>query len=622
VTTGWKYILSTISREHYKYVGIIATDIRDTMFLAQEVREHSPDTVLFTFGADLLFLHPEINQTLRGMLIVASYPLTNSNQLWSVSTHGETERQFVPAHRFETTRLQFPDDGSEGVYNAALVLLGDADALLGHAKGLMEFSPPFIGNASAPTSPPVWITVVGRDRLWPITAYDVATDLSTDDVKNYVYALSRESAGVIDKKYLWRGLYSESTLIFVTTFAVLCIVFTLPMLKRSHEHKDILRVVSMPGPSESKELACGWPGTWFDRILGEAVFEKHRRAGELCLLAGCASLGTFLIVLITALCIPFEMMRNPDALEGLWTALAGTATCCIAAILLLFGSTNLLLAIVKKRPLKRRPEGYRGKLKATVWGPIAAGSSAAVGLALLLSWTWIFRPSDDHFAALFTSMRSLDLLSGVSALTPLFLISIAGFVWAVGSFQRIRQLDALDGNEESSAFGRLDLGEVHRPPTKLNYMTCPSLRLPASILVRSFAVIAGAYLWLHLVRSLEYGSFYGLLVVSIFFVSLALWHGVLRFYWVWHQTHALLRHFSRKLHCASRASAFVTAFRHCPRLILPPQRQGSLTWNAQWNRLERFGCGPTAPWKRDEFSPKLWVAQRYRCRTRALPWSA
>jgi hypothetical protein len=56
-------LLSTISREHYKYVGILATDVRNTMFLAQEVREHSPGSVLFTYGGELLYLHPEINST-------------------------------------------------------------------------------------------------------------------------------------------------------------------------------------------------------------------------------------------------------------------------------------------------------------------------------------------------------------------------------------------------------------------------------------------------------------------------------------------------------------------------------------------------------------------------------
>jgi hypothetical protein len=509
-------LLSTISRERYQYVGFTATDTRDIMFLAQEVREHSPATVLFTFGPDLLFLHPEINQTLRGMLIVTSYPLSNSNQLWSVPTHPET-------------RLQFPDDSTEGVYNATLALLGDD-------KDMAEFSPPFIDmhNVSEAVGPPVWITVVGRDRLWPVTAYDVT---SVPDVKKYTYRLSCERAGAIDKKYLWSGLYSEATLIFVTVFAVHCIVFSLPLLKR-YQRTDSPRVVRMT--RKSKEPATGWLGTWFDKVFGAAVFERHRRAGELCLLAGCGSLGTFLVVLITALFIPAGTMRRLGAWGGLsWAPIAAIATCCAAAILLVFGSVALLIAIL-------RPAGDRGRLTATAWGPIAAGSSAAVGLALLLSWTWISPLwGGDYLAALFTSMRSLDLLSGVSALTPLFLISIAGFVWAVGSFQRIRQLDVLDGNAESSAFGRLDLGEIHHPPDQpSNYLTCPSLRLPASILVLSFAVIAGAYLGLHLVRSLEYGFFYGLLVVSFFFVSLALWHGVLRFCWVWEQTHNLLKHFS------------------------------------------------------------------------------
>jgi hypothetical protein len=57
-------------------------------------------------------------------------------------------------------------------------------------------------------------------------------------------------------------------------------------------------------------------------------------------------------------------------------------------------------------------------------------------------------------------------------------------------------------------------------------------------------VTAGAYLWLHLVHSLEDPVFYWLLVVSFAVVSLALWHAVLRFCYVWRQTHLLLRQLS------------------------------------------------------------------------------
>ena len=178
-------LLSTISHEHYKYIGILATDIRDTMFLAEEVHEHSPGSILYTYNTELLYLHNEINSSMRGMLMVGTYPLALSNQLWSPPWH-------------VGTLLQFPDENSEGVYNAALLLLGKA----GH---LREYGPPFDPEGESQKSalmPPVWITVVGRDRLWPVDASAVTQSISTNQgrspsgsvtaisSKEYTFALS------------------------------------------------------------------------------------------------------------------------------------------------------------------------------------------------------------------------------------------------------------------------------------------------------------------------------------------------------------------------------------------------------------------------------------------------
>src|SRR5207245_3779723 len=112
-------------------------------------------------------------------------------------------------------------------------------------------------------------------------------------------------------------------------------------------------------------------------------------------------------------------------------------------------------------PALTSPAHEREKLNPKACSPIAAGTSAAFGLALALSGSWIYQfGNGNRLAVLFSSLRSLDLLSGVSPLTPLFLISIAGFIWAVGSFWRIRQLDTLEGRAGLSDFKLLDSREV------------------------------------------------------------------------------------------------------------------------------------------------------------------
>ena len=142
-------LLATISRENIRYVGISATDVRDQIFLVREIRERAPSAILFTFGADLLYLHSDVNLDFQGMLLVSSYPLFAINQLWA--------NKGIEKAR----RLQFPDETSQGVYNAAVKLL----AYPAKPENLLEYNLPFSGRAD---KPPLWLTAVGNNDLWPI----------------------------------------------------------------------------------------------------------------------------------------------------------------------------------------------------------------------------------------------------------------------------------------------------------------------------------------------------------------------------------------------------------------------------------------------------------------------
>lgn len=46
------HLLSTISKEHYRYVGLLATDPRDKLYLAKLIRRYCPDVGLFTVQSD------------------------------------------------------------------------------------------------------------------------------------------------------------------------------------------------------------------------------------------------------------------------------------------------------------------------------------------------------------------------------------------------------------------------------------------------------------------------------------------------------------------------------------------------------------------------------------------
>jgi hypothetical protein len=135
-------LLETISREGIRYVGILATDVKDKLFLAEKVRELAPDVVLFTFDNDLLFAHPQYARTLDGMLVFTSAPLFTEGAPWLAASlragMGRDRRQF-------TSELQ------QGDYEAVRHLLG----------------------ASPVAQPQGWIAAVGNGSLWPVARLPV-----------------------------------------------------------------------------------------------------------------------------------------------------------------------------------------------------------------------------------------------------------------------------------------------------------------------------------------------------------------------------------------------------------------------------------------------------------------
>src|SRR5262249_39348604 len=73
-------LLDNIRHEGITAVGIIATDSRDVLFLAREVKKAAPDVQLFLAGSYLLYLHPDYIPYPRGALAVSPYPLALASQ--------------------------------------------------------------------------------------------------------------------------------------------------------------------------------------------------------------------------------------------------------------------------------------------------------------------------------------------------------------------------------------------------------------------------------------------------------------------------------------------------------------------------------------------------------------
>jgi hypothetical protein len=156
-------MVDTIRRQRVRAVGLIATDARDKLFLAQQVSAYAPGVILFTIESDLMFIHPDYNKYVRGMIVASTYPLFAANQLWTAPSSPTGLRPGLQ---------QFSSTNSEGVYNALLALVA-YDVNGAHTPGtsppLLDYRPPapepcFNGDCI----PPAWISVVESDAIWPV----------------------------------------------------------------------------------------------------------------------------------------------------------------------------------------------------------------------------------------------------------------------------------------------------------------------------------------------------------------------------------------------------------------------------------------------------------------------
>ena len=390
--------LNTIQEMNLKYVGILATNVRDTVFLAQQIRRHISNIVVFVLDNDSLYLNSEVVNDLTGMLIASTYPLFPTSQLFS----GRRQIGFI-----------FSSQQQEGTYNALLALLDNDSEMLDYYNTVRL----------APNSgkPPVWLSVVGSTQLWPVGAVEASE--TSDGAGDELHRARRLPTTAGDPPSLNDGLEPRLLKILLLFLGVSCIYVALVRLC-----VFLGRKLSLPSGA-----------------LGEVIpsFEHAQRYYAFALLV---ILGTLFALTYFAFALPVKEL--PDYFRFPWwikTWIAAVAVVLVPVVLL--HGYFVLLEFIKERELD---EGFAALVV----------TGAPVAWLGLLLWFGLAKTTTDQWnvswLAPAAALRFTNIESGISVFRPLFLIDIAGLCVAYGAMRRLKlgeQLFANFGSQVPRFFG-------------------------------------------------------------------------------------------------------------------------------------------------------------------------
>ena len=175
----------TLLSHRIRAVAILATDIRDQLFLAFELRKRLPDLQLVFIGSNSLLLRGEYADALVGSFVISTYPLFSENQFWDLTKN-------------DNERFAFMSDESEGTFNALLHQLGADSAMAEYITPMLHDRIPH-GRR-----PPVWYTVIGRDAFYPLALADASSRSAAQD-SLYMFSRVAEGKRTETERFPWKN---------------------------------------------------------------------------------------------------------------------------------------------------------------------------------------------------------------------------------------------------------------------------------------------------------------------------------------------------------------------------------------------------------------------------------
>jgi hypothetical protein len=429
-------IVATLTIHRVKVVVIIATDVRDRLFIASEVKRRLPDVMTVLVGANSLYLRPELTSDLRGALVLTTYPLVLETQFWDLTQSRDRQR------------FPFTSDLAEGIFNATLLQLGDSRDMVDYgypARPPAEFTlsdstcPAHLVAQSDTTRPPIWITMIGRTSFLPVTAIPINSliapqgcvfTISEPSDSPYVYARA-----VADTEYRVRtepdsrGLLGKGLLIVIVAVAVGCLAILWNSSRRwvaLFQHQADWSAKLLTATPNDARVIEHWQRVRSDLMLDRESWVFFRFTALFGLLAP-----------IALLMFHSRIHGRPEDAGTTWVS-GGLGVLSAAAFVYFLVSAM------------RRAWAISATVEPRDWSGLRrfGGLALAGVLYFLLVSFFMFQALDIGGAqAGIFFVRALQFGSGVTPLLPLFLGGLVLSGAAVWNVSRVRQLSDLSAFE-------------------------------------------------------------------------------------------------------------------------------------------------------------------------------
>lgn len=409
-------IVRTLGEHNVRMVALLATDVRDKLFLAGEIRKRLREVQLVTSESNILYLRPDRYHSLHGMIVLSTYPLILENQRWTRSD----ETGGPPL-------MPFANEGAEGTYNAVLLQLGAG-------RRLVDYAAP--GGTGIVPRPPLWITAVGSASFVPLTFLPGYTDTG------YVHAGVPDSAATAKTNYRSVQMsYAQKGVVVVLALVLMIVA--------------IHRLLLLLGIRRRTTGFPGWPKD--TKAMGEfqcSEYETLRAQVE------CRSLNVHELfysavqmVGLLGVCLPAASIflatgrGNGAAQAAAWIAFvlvtvpAGSAFALSAAgTVRSLWSTYAEDMSLLRQSVGRKPERWSWLLEVASRYGVAILTIGYLILVVWFSGTILRMGGDDSPRSWLFFVRATQIDGELSPLPPLMLSALALTWWATWHLKRVELL--------------------------------------------------------------------------------------------------------------------------------------------------------------------------------------